>query len=261
MPAPSVLSAEVVATIQRRLKALGSNLGTSGPNRDGVDGEWGPVTQGELFKRLGLPPDIIIPTTTIQPPPSASVGKLPTTYAWLNEIEGIPRTVLEGVKLLGTKEIVGAGNSPIIMGWAAEVGESAIGYKYTGDAVPWCGLFMAVVAKRAGKTLPFGPLYALNWGAFGVSAGQPGLGDVITFLRDGGGHVGIYIAEDRGTAAKNHEDACYHILGGNQSDSVSITRILKKRAQKMRRPSYNVTPLGVRPFIVNAQGSISTNEA
>lgn len=231
---------------------MGSTLGTSGPNKDGVDGEWGPTTEGALFKQLGI---------TIAPAPVSSVGKIPAAYSWLAQVQGVPLLVVEGIKLLGTREVAGAGNNPTIMSWAEEVGVPALGYRYTGDAVPWCGLFMAVVAKRASKTIPYGPLYALNWGAFGAEVHQPGLGDVLTFLRDGGGHVGLYIAEDRGTKANGYEDAAYHVLGGNQGDSVSITRVLKKRMKAARRPSYKVAPTGVRPYVVAATGGLSTNEA
>jgi len=46
------------------------------------------------------------------------------------------------------------------------------------------------------------------------------LGDVLIFTRGIGGHVGIYVRED---------DKCYHVLGGNQSDSVYITSKGKER--------------------------------
>jgi hypothetical protein len=42
------------------------------------------------------------------------------------------------------------------------------------------------------------------------------LGDVLAFVRNGGGHVGLYVDEDA---------SAYHVLGGNQSDRVSITRV------------------------------------
>ena len=37
---------DVIMKIQTTLKTkYGANLGTSGPNKDGVDGKWGPMTQ------------------------------------------------------------------------------------------------------------------------------------------------------------------------------------------------------------------------
>lgn len=244
------LPPETLILIQRRLVALGFNLGASGPSKNGVDGEWGPVTEEALLKQL----NISVPATA---PAALGFGALPDAYLWLNQVDQVPRMVVEGLKLLGTKEVVGNGNSPIIMAWALETGVKG----YSGDAVPWCGLFMAVVALRAGRKPVEGPLWALNWGGFGVAVDQPGLGDVLTFLRDGGGHVGIYIGEDRGTAANNGEDAAYHVLGGNQGDQVSIIRVLKKRMKAARRPAYTQQPLGVKPYLLKPKGTPSTNEA
>ena len=49
------------------------------------------------------------------------------------------------------------------------------------------------------------------------------------------GHVALYWAED-----EDH----YHILGGNQSDAVSITKIAKSRFLGARWPAL-VMPLGL----------------
>lgn len=175
---------------------------------------------------------------------------LPQRYRWLETLGQLPRMVQEGLKLLGTVETAGGPSNPAILAWGRETGLQAV---YTADSIPWCGLFMAVVAKRAGKAFPSSPLWALSWSKFGVAAGQPRLGDVLTFTRNGGGHVGIYIAEDAGA---------YHVLGGNQSDQVSITRVAKTRLYRARRPIYQVgAPASVRPFVVAASGELSRNEA
>lgn len=174
---------------------------------------------------------------------------LPLNYQWLNAIGPLPRMIDEALKLFGTVETPGGANSPTIMEWAKETGLQAV---YTADAVPWCGLFMAVVAKRAGKTLPSSPLWALSWSKFGEQGGQPRLGDVLTFKRSGGGHVALYIGEDASS---------YHVLGGNQSDRVCITRILKMRLYSVRR-SYAVgPPASAKPYILAATGAVSENEA
>lgn len=174
---------------------------------------------------------------------------IPAQYAWLNSIGTLPRMVQEALKLFGTIETPGSGNSPTIMGWAAETGLRNV---YTADSVPWCGLFMATVAHRAGKPAPASPLWALNWARFGEDAGQPSLGDVLTFTRSGGGHVALYIAED---------SFAYHVLGGNQSDKVCFTRIDKKRLYRARSPIYHVQPASVKPYIVRGDGALSHNEA
>jgi len=172
---------------------------------------------------------------------------LPAAYAWLNNIEP-SRMVVEALELFGTIETPGAGNNPTIMALAREVGLQA---GFTADKIPWCGLFMAVVASRAGKTLPSSPLWALSWSKFGTQGGQPRLGDVLTFKRDGGGHVALYIGEDQDS---------YHVLGGNQSDAVTITRIRKERLYSVRR-QYQTMPESAVPHVLAASGEISTNEA
>jgi uncharacterized protein (TIGR02594 family) len=174
---------------------------------------------------------------------------IPTKYAWLANVGTLPRMVQEGLKLLGTHETPGSANNATIIAWAKE---ADLGRVYTADSVPWCGLFAAIVAKRAGKAIPKAPLWALSWATFGTEAGQPRLGDILTFTRSGGGHVGIYIAEDQ---------TAYHVLGGNQSDQVCITRIEKRRLYRARRPHYDHQPESVQPYVVAASGALSTNEA
>lgn len=111
---------------------------------------------------------------------------------------------------------------------------------------------MAAMVKRAGKTPVKQPLWALNWATFGVGTKQPMLGDVLVFKRPSGGHVAIYVGED-----KTH----YPCLGGNQSDSVCITRIEKTRLHAARRPDYTTMPANVRKVALAAVGAISKNEA
>jgi uncharacterized protein (TIGR02594 family) len=134
---------------------------------------------------------------------------VPAPYRWLNSLGQLPRMTEEALKLLGTIETPGAANNPAIMAWAAEVGLARV---YTADAIPWCGLFMAVVAHRAGKDLPSSPLWALSWAKFGTDAGQPRLGDVLTFVRDGGGHVAQYIGEDADLSCARRQSARLCVL-------------------------------------------------
>lgn len=173
---------------------------------------------------------------------------LPLAYQWL-ALESAPRHLLKAIELYGTTEIVGPKNNPVIMGWANEVGLATV---YKEDVTPWCGLFMAVIMKRAFREPIKDPLYALNWNTFGVKITQPMLGDILTFTRKNGGHVGLYIGED---------NAAYHVLGGNQGDRVSIVRIAKERLSEVRRPAYTLQPTNVRKIILASNGKLSTNEA
>lgn len=160
---------------------------------------------------------------------------LPPAFAWLASLTG-PLMVVEAVKLYGTVEAPGPAVNPTILAWARETGQDSVGY--VDDEIPWCGLFMALVAVRAGKFPPPIPLRALSWSEFGVPTKTPSLGDVLVFKRQGGGHVALYVGED---------NANFYCLGGNQGDAVSIVAKPKDRLHACRRPIYRQTPDNVRP--------------
>jgi uncharacterized protein (TIGR02594 family) len=181
---------------------------------------------------------------------------VPTNYQWLNSTKSLPRNITIGLVLVGTQEVVGSGSNKTIMAWRDELNQAGVKISgYSDDDIPWCGLFAAFVsyhrAKLADEVVK-DPLWARNWSRYGTKSPQAGLGDVLTFVRNGGGHVGFYIAED---------DTAYHVLGGNQSNRVCITRIAKKRCIAVRRPPYKVVPASVKPYYVKASGAISANEA
>jgi len=171
------------------------------------------------------------------------------SYAWLKK-ETAPKILVEAVKHIGTKEIVGKQHNPTILSWAKALGLEKV---YTNDEIPWCGLFIAYCAHAAGLDVVKHPLWALNWNKYGNVAKVAMLGDVLTFTRNGGGHVGIYVGEDA-----TH----YHVLGGNQNNSVSVSRIAKDRLSQARRTAWKVAqPASVRVVHLEAKGVITTNEA
>jgi len=156
--------------------------------------------------------------------------------------------LVEALGLYGARERAGAGSAPEILAWARETG-----LPYGDDGTPWCGLFMAVVARRAGWAAPARPLWARDWLGFGRPAAAAGLGDVLVFARRGGGHVGLYVGEDA---------RAFHVLGGNQGDAVSIARIARARLLGARRPAWRVAePANVRPVRLSARGALSADEA
>jgi len=123
-------------------------------------------------------------------------------------------------------------------------------------AMPWCGAFVASCLRAAlpGLILPDTPLAARAWGRFGEPV-APVFGAVLIFWRGAPsgwqGHVGFYRGEDA---------AAYHVLGGNQSDAVTITRIAKTRLLAARWPAG--VPVTGRPVRLTAAGlALSTNEA
>lgn len=174
---------------------------------------------------------------------------LPKLYSWLSD-EDAPRMLIEGLKLYGTKEVVGKQHNPVILGWAKEVGLENV---YIADEIPWCGLVHAVLCKRSDKKVVKDPLWALNWANWEDDVKEPMLGDTCTFKRPGGGHVGLYVGEDK---------VAYHILGGNQANGYNITRIEKSRLYKARRPKWVIAqPDNVRKIFLSATGVLSKNEA
>lgn len=182
--------------------------------------------------------------------------KPPSQYLWLETLPGRPNTITLALAEYGVTEVVGRGSNRTIIAWRDEL--NLAGVKITGysdDDIAWCGLFAAIITYRRmnkASEVVKDPLWARNWVDYGVKAVVPSLGDVLVFSRGNGGHVAFYIGEDA---------SCYHILGGNQSDKVCITRIQKSRLLAARRPPYKIQPAAVKPYHLAPSGSVSSNEA
>jgi uncharacterized protein (TIGR02594 family) len=180
--------------------------------------------------------------------------KISSTFNWLGQIEGLPKMVQEAIKLgkLDTTEVPGKKSNAQIMALAKEAGVSDI---YVSDETAWCAVVHVALALRAGKAILFknyDRLRAVSFTNFGTLVLVPMMGDTLVFKRDGGYHVGTYIAED---------DTCYHTAGGNQSNQFNIVRIEKKRLHQARRPEYKVgIPAGVKRYILDSAGTVSVNE-
>lgn len=127
--------------------------------------------------------------------------------------------------------------------------------------LPWCGDLVHTPLRRTLPNEPFrgrlgqNPYLARNWMEFG-SAVEPGVGAILVFWRGDRngpyGHVGFYWGEDA---------SAYYVLGGNQANTISITRIAKDRLLGARWPTtYPGPTLG--PRTTDAAGvELSTNEA
>lgn len=177
--------------------------------------------------------------------------QLPEKYSWLNK-EGAPKMLVEALRHYGILEKVGKGSHVDITKWAKEVGVSGW---YTDDDIPWCGLFVGVVAKRSGYPFNAAKLLAarewINWGV-PVTKGREMLWDILVFSRTGGGHVGFYVGEN---------DKAFLVYGGNQSNAVGFAWIAKDRMIGARRPNYKIgEPQNVRKVILSDTGEYSTNE-
>lgn len=158
---------------------------------------------------------------------------------------------------IGVREIVGPRHSPVIMGWVQELGAGVLGIKVNDDETPWCGTFMAWLMKRSGLRTPLIAVRAASWGRAGKWGREllgPRPGCVMVFTRAGGGHVGLYLGED---------ETHFHILGGNQTNSVSVTRVAKERLADggMRWPFGPELP-SVQVVRLKPSGApVTTNEA
>lgn len=185
---------------------------------------------------------------------------LPTQYQWLTELKGLPNTIKLALAEFGVKEVIGKGSNRTILAWRDELNGAAPAGKpivsgFSDDDIAWCGLFAAIICYRRKKNIGEAvkePLWARNWAKYGTVSPVASLGDVLVFVRNGGGHVGFYVGEDK---------TAYHVLGGNQSDKVCFTRILKSRCIAVRRPPYVTLPQAVQRYHLAAAGNVSANEA
>jgi len=140
----------------------------------------------------------------------------------------------EARRLIGTREKPGTGSNPEILDWA-----NNLKLDYKGDDIPWCGLFVGhcISATLDQEPTPTKILSARAWQSFGIKT-APTPGAVMVFWRkspaSGLGHVGFYAGED---------ENAYRILGGNQSDQVSLAWIDKKRLVAARWPASVPPPI------------------
>jgi uncharacterized protein (TIGR02594 family) len=134
--------------------------------------------------------------------------------------------ITEAKSALGRNE---ARDRSWLMDWLKRDGRSL------GDPgkTPWCGDFVETCIRVALPDEPLlgalggNPYWARNWLLFGQQV-QPTFGAVLVFARGSGGHVGFAIGQD---------DGHFYVLGGNQSDAVTIARIEKTRLLGARWPA------------------------
>ena len=128
--------------------------------------------------------------------------------------------------------------------------------------LPWCGDLVetAIALTLPAEPLPANPYYALNWQKFGVALPDDIVprGAIVTFERRNsagkliGGHVGFVVG---------HDSDYYHVLGGNQMNKISITKIAKKRKHgSLRWPATYRLPTESLPHST-LDATITTNEA
>lgn len=207
------------------MKEFQQQLQKLGFDPKGVDGIGGPNT-AEAFRKFlkhnGFDFDVIASPTGITISGPVGQQELP----WIQEAK----------RVMGRHE---TRDSAFLKKWLKSDG------KTLGDPaqLPWCGDFVETCLRLALPAEPFSgrvaqnPYLARNWLEFGQPC-QPALGAVGVFWRGNpqgtSGHVGFLVGESA-------QD--YYVLGGNQGNSVSVTRILKTRLVGTRWPaSFNSIP-------------------
>lgn len=161
----------------------------------------------------------------------------------------------EAVKMLGVQEQ--ADNKRLR--WWLRSGGGTVGDP---ARVPWCGDFVetCIALGLPNEPLPANPYLAASWALWGQIV-TPRYGAVLSFWRGSPkswkGHVGFCVGAD---------SEAYHVLGGNQSDAVTVTRIAKGRlraggcrwpstVEPSRKPEWHGSWKGA------LGSSLSTNES
>jgi len=125
--------------------------------------------------------------------------------------------------LVGLHETPGADHNPEILGMWRAIKRSGI----QSEDVPWCAAFVGACLERAGiRSSRFES--AKSYLTWGVRLDGPAHGCIVVFSRTGGGHVGFVVGQD--------PTGKLLVLGGNQSDSVSIKAFPRDRIVGYRWP-------------------------
>ena len=209
------------------IRDIQSALERLGHSPGPIDGLWGQRTSRALKSLLAANGPVV---------PVAE----PAPWPW----------IIEARSALGRHEVR---DRSWLMGWLKRDGRGL------GDPSrnPWCGDFVETCIRIALPDEPLlgalgsNPYWARNWLLFGQEV-TPTPGAVLVFSRGSGGHVGFAVGQD---------DTHFHVLGGNQSDAITIARIARSRLLGARWPA--TVPPRARPLPTMKPGELltTTNEA
>lgn len=137
--------------------------------------------------------------------------------------------------LVGVKEVKGPSHNPDIVVMWKDIKRSGI----KDDETPWCAAFVGSCLERAGiKSSRFES--ARSYNSWGTELKEPAVGCVAVFSRDGGGHVGFVVGQDK--------TGSLLVLGGNQGDEVCIRAFPRSRVTGYRWPEGHEVPAGPLPL-------------
>lgn len=163
-----------------------------------------------------------------------------------------PTWILIARRYLGTREIKGPKNEPLILKWW-----TMIKAPFRDDETPWCGAFVGGVLCEAGVPIVSGGAAARNWLKLPTKLDKPAVGCVVVFWRGSrngsSGHVGFVIGKD--------QYGNLMVLGGNQGDRVSIKPFDQSRVLGYRWPGKWPLEERFNLPVVDSNGRVSTKEA
>lgn len=123
-------------------------------------------------------------------------------------------------------------HNPIIVNMLSKMGSYSNENKswWLEDETPWCGLFAGYVLGESDRYVIKDWYRARAWESdLMTKLDKPAYGCLVTFTREGGGHVGFVVGVDtRGNLM---------VLGGNQSNMVSIAPFQQSRVTGYYWPS------------------------
>ncbi|MCU6214451.1 TIGR02594 family protein [Enterobacter bugandensis] len=126
-------------------------------------------------------------------------------------------------RYIGEAEIHGPKHNPLILQMWRDIKRGGI----KDDETPWCAAFVGSVLEQSGiQSTRFESARSyLDWG---IELQEPAYGCVAVLTRDGGGHVGFVVGQNKAGDLM--------ILGGNQSDAVNIKAFSRQRVASYRWP-------------------------
>jgi len=142
-------------------------------------------------------------------------------------VSGEPKWMRLARSEIGTKEVIGPEHNPAVIAYFRDAGFPEI----NDDETAWCAGFTNAMLQRAGYA-GSKSLAARSFLTWGKPVDKPYPGCVAIFSRGDPrswtGHVGFYVGESGGNI---------QVLGGNQSNQVSIAPQAKSRLLGYRKPS------------------------
>lgn len=160
-------------------------------------------------------------------------------------MRGVPAWMQLARSEIGTHEVSGDSDNPAIMAYYRDAGHPEIAHESTA----WCAAASCSWLERSGVASPK-TLSARDFLRWGKKLDKPKIGCICVFSRGDPraytGHVGLYAGEEGDNIL---------VLGGNQSDAVSITRMPKSSLLGYRWP---VTATNSRTNKAVAVGTVGT---